>query len=195
MNILSKIESIVAALKAGQTMLYETDTVWGIGCDATNMAAVQKVYNIKQRIDSKALIVLVSDSEQLKVYVEKLPKTAIELLVQNKERPTTIIYPKARNLAKNLLASDGSIAIRIPRSNVFLKDFLLKFGKPIVSTSANISGQPTPLSFENISDLIKNEVDFVVQEMDFVAQKKGTAPKPSRIIKLEMDGRVRVIRE
>lgn len=175
-------------LKSGGLLLYPTDTVWGIGCDATDENAVKKVYQLKQRDDSKALVCLVKDVKMLSKYVENIPDRALEYLKQT-QRPTTIIYPKAKHLAKNLIAQDGSIAIRICNTE-FCQNLFDEFDKPIVSTSANISGKPTPKDFMDIQHEILSGVDYVVNLHD---QKSET--KPSRIIKFDNHGQVQIIRD
>lgn len=159
-------------LKNGGIILYPTDTIWGIGCDATNEVAVKRVYELKHREDSKAMLVLLDDVGKLASYVE-VPDVAYELLEVN-DKPMTIIYPNAKNLAKNLIAQDRTIGIRIT-SEIFTKSLLYRFRKPIVSTSANISGEPSPRCFAEISDAVKTAVDYVV---DF-RQEETTNPAPS----------------
>ena len=184
----AEINTALHTLKQGGLILYPTDTVWGIGCDATNPDAVKKVYQLKQRVDSKALICLVADDRMLKKYVKKVPETALNIIeVTNK--PITIIYDEAQNLANNLIADDGSIAIRIPDDD-FCYWLSRKFNGAIVSTSANISGQPTPKSFKEIALEVLKGVDYVVN-----LQKEKICDKPSSIIKLTNDGIVTIIRE
>ena len=175
-------------LKNGGIILYPTDTIWGIGCDATNEAAVKRVYELKLREDSKAMLVLLDDVGKLASYVE-VPDVAYELLEVN-DKPMTIIYPNAKNLAKNLIAQDQTIGIRIT-SETFTKALLYRFRKPIVSTSANISGEPSPRCFAEISDAVKTAVDYVV---DF-RQEETTNPAPSSIIKLGVGGEIQIIRK
>ena len=175
-------------LKASKTILYPTDTVWGIGCDATDVKAVQKVYQLKKRDDSKALICLVKDIDMLSKYVENIPDGALEYLEQT-ERPITIIYPKAKYLAKNLIAEDGSVAMRICQTE-FCQNLLSDFDKPIVSTSANISGTPTPQNFKDIQDEILKGVDYVVNLHD-----NKNKSKPSRIIKFDAEGMLQILRD
>ena len=175
-------------LKNGGIILYPTDTIWGIGCDATNEAAVKRVYELKLREDSKAMLVLLDDVGKLASYVE-VPDVAYELLEVN-DKPMTIIYPNAKNLAKNLIAQDRTIGIRIT-SEIFTKSLLYRFRKPIVSTSANISGEPSPRCFAEISDAVKTAVDYVV---DF-RQEETTNPAPSSIIKLGVGGEIQIIRK
>ena len=175
-------------LKNGGIILYPTDTIWGIGCDATNEVAVKRVYELKHREDSKAMLVLLDDVGKLASYVE-VPDVAYELLEVN-DKPMTIIYPNAKNLAKNLIAQDRTIGIRIT-SEIFTKSLLYRFRKPIVSTSANISGEPSPRCFAEISDAVKTAVDYVV---DF-RQEETTNPAPSSIIKLGVGGEIQIIRK
>lgn len=183
-----EIEKVLEILNQGGLILYPTDTVWGIGCDATNPEAVKKIYELKQREDSKSLICLAVDDRMLKNYIIEIPKVALELIdIANK--PTTIVYDNAKNLASNLIAEDGTIAFRIP-DDEFCYWLLRKFNKPIVSTSANISGQPTPKSFKEISNDILKGVDYVVN-----LHHEKICNKPSSIIKLGNDGTVKIIRE
>src|SRR6185436_15905446 len=153
MNVTEKIKEeakkAVEILKAGGTILYPTDTIWGIGCDATNETAVKKIFEIKKREESKSLIVLIDAAEKLNKYVKDVPAVAWDL-VEFSEKPLTIVYAGAVNMAKNLLSNDGTVAIRVVK-NDFCVELLRKFGKPVVSTSANISGEETPLSFNGIS--------------------------------------------
>lgn len=182
------INQSLQILMQGGLILYPTDTVWGIGCDATNPEAVEKVFKLKQRHDSKALICLVADDRMLSKYIKKIPDVAYDILDVSEE-PITIIYDDARQLAHNLIAADNSIAIRIPNDE-FCFQLLRKFNKPIVSTSANISGQPTPNSFKEISKEIIKGVDYVVN-----LHRDKICAKPSSIIKLSNDGKVQVIRK
>ena len=183
-----EVEKAIEILKNGGLILYPTDTVWGIGCDATNPDAVKKIYNLKQREDSKSLICFAVDERMLKSYVTEIPEVALDIIeVANK--PTTIVYDKAKNLANNLIAQDGTVAFRIP-DDEFCYWLLRKFNKPIVSTSANISGEPTPKSFKEISSDILKGVDYVVN-----LQRDKHCDKPSSIIKLSNDGTFKIIRE
>ena len=181
------IDDVVNNLKQGKTILYPTDTVWGIGCDATNEVAVKKIYQLKKREESKSLIILVSSIEMLIEYLEEIPKKAIKVL-NSSDKPTTIIYKNPINLAKNTIASDNTIAIRIPQ-NDFCIQLINQFGKPIVSTSANISGQATPKSFSEISKAILESVDYVVD-----LHQDKLSEKSSKILKI-VDDSVIVIRE
>ena len=175
-------------LSEGGLILYPTDTVWGIGCDASNAEAVKKVFQLKQREDNKALICLVADDRMLNKYIKKIPEVAYEIL-EISEAPITIIYDEPQNLAPNLIGSDDTIAIRIPNDD-FCFQLLRRFNGAIVSTSANISGEPTPTSFKEISPDILKGVDYVV---NLHHEKINT--KPSSIIKLSNDGKVKIIRK
>lgn len=179
---------IINTLKQGKTILYPTDTVWGIGCDATNEVAVKKIYQLKNREESKSLIILVSSIQMLKDYLEEIPQKAIEIL-NNLEKPTTIIYNNPKNVAKNTIASDNTIAIRIAQDD-FCVQLIQKFGKPIVSTSANISGEPTPKSFLEISKTILQSVDYIVA----LHQNKVTE-KSSTILKITENNEIKIIRK
>lgn len=187
-NFEKDIEQCLQVLRDGGLILYPTDTVWGIGCDATNEAAVQKVYALKQRPDEKAMIVLVADERDVLQHVAA-PDPAVFDYLEKMTKPTTVIYNNAIGLADNLIGNDGSIAIRICQE-VFCKHLIKRFRKPIVSTSANISGQPTAPLFTGISDAIKTGVDYVVQ----YRQDDTTIAMPSAIIKWNTDGTVVVIR-
>ena len=183
-----EIINCLNTLKQGGLILYPTDTVWGIGCDATNAEAVSKIYKLKQREDSKAMICLVADDRMLKKYVKQIPEAAYDLL-DITEEPITIIYDAPQNMAKNLIASDDSIAIRIPNDD-FCFQLLRRFNGAIVSTSANVSGEPTPQSFKEISHDILKGVDYVVN-----LHREKICTKPSSIIKLSNDGKVKIIRQ
>lgn len=175
-------------ITSGGTILYPTDTIWGFGCDATNAKAVRRIYAIKKRSDSKSMLVLVSGLEMLEKYVESIPDQALEI-ISSAVKPTTIIYPGARNLASNLLAEDGSVGIRIT-SDEFCNKLLAKTGLPIVSTSANISGNPAPSSFKTIESGLLQKVDHVVDWR----QNENTPSSPSSIVKLDKDGRAIILR-
>lgn len=181
------IEQCLRALKSGGLILYPTDTVWGIGCDATNKEAVAKVYALKQRSDSKALIVLVADERDVLQYTAA-PDLAVFDYLQTVSKPTTVIYEGAIGLAENLVASDGSIGIRIC-DEAFCKHLIKRFRKPLVSTSANISGEPSPRIFSEIHDQIKNGVDYTVH----YRQNDTRIAAPSSVIKWE-NGRLIVLR-
>ena len=183
-----EVRKACEVLKNGGIILYPTDTIWGIGCDPTNELAVKRIYELKHREDNKAMLVLLDDVGKLASYVE-VPDVAYELLEVN-DKPMTIIYPNAKNLAKNLIAQDRTIGIRIT-SEAFTKALLYRFRKPIVSTSANISGEPSPKCFAEISDAVKSVVDYVV---DF-RQEETSNPAPSSIIKLGVGGEIQIIRK
>ncbi len=185
----TEIKKTLDVLYSGGIILYPTDTIWGIGCDATNEKAVQKVYEIKKRSDSKSMLVLIDEAARIPSYVNEMPELAWDL-IELSEKPLTIIYPAAKNLAKNLIAEDGSIGIRVSREK-FTRELIRRFRKPIVSTSANISGKPAPVFFDEISDEIKSAVDYVVN----YRQDDLTKASPSGIIKLGVNGEVKVIRE
>ena len=176
-------------MREGGVILYPTDTVWGIGCDATNEDAVRRVYEIKQRQDSKAMLVLVDSSVKVDFYVRDVPEVAWDL-IDLADKPLTIIYSGARNLAANLLAEDGSVGIRVTNEE-FSKRLCQQFRKAIVSTSANISGQPSPKNFSEISEEVKSAVDYIVG----YRQEEMSSPKPSSIIKLGKGGVIKIIRE
>ncbi|MEO9893490.1 L-threonylcarbamoyladenylate synthase [Aurantibacter sp.] len=185
--MIDEINKAVDVLKNGGLILYPTDTVWGIGCDATNEEAVKKVYELKKRNDSKALICLVANDFMLERHVTSVPEVAWDI-IDITDKPTTIIYDNPKDIAKNLLADDNTLAIRVA-SDKYCQYLINKFKKPIVSTSANISGSPTPKSFNEISDEILKGVDYVV---NLNREKKNGAP--SAIIKLANDGTVKIIR-
>lgn len=176
-------------MREGGVILYPTDTVWGIGCDATNEDAVRRVYEIKQRQDSKAMLVLVDSSVKVDFYVRDVPEVAWDL-IDLADKPLTIIYSGARNLAANLLAEDGSVGIRVTNEE-FSKRLCQQFRKAIVSTSANISGQPSPANYSEITEELKSMVDYVVG----YRQEEMGHPKPSSIIKLDKGGVIKIIRE
>ena len=182
------IKKACQVMQEGGVILYPTDTIWGIGCDATNEEAVRRVYEIKRRADSKAMLVLVDSAVKVDFYVQDVPPVAWDLL-DVADKPLTIIYSGARNLAPNLLAEDGSVGIRVTAEE-FSKSLCFRFRKAIVSTSANVSGEPSPRTFSEISDDIKSAVDYIVSAR---RDEKGSA-KPSSIIKLGQGGEVKIIR-
>ena len=183
-----EIQRCIAVLKRGGTILYPTDTIWGIGCDATNFKAVEKIYKVKRRSETKSLIILVDDPTKIEHYVKEIPVITWDLM-ENIDRPITIIYPNARNLPKNVIAEDNSIAIRIVR-NEFCIRLIREFGKPIVSSSANVSGEPAPLVFRRVSENMRKSVDYVVNLYQDLLQEV----RPSRIIKLKENGEFNIIR-
>lgn len=184
-----EIKKACEVLQKGGVILYPTDTVWGIGCDATNEEAVRRVYEIKKRADSKAMLVLVDSPVKVDFYVKDVPVVAWDL-IEMATRPLTIIYDGARNLAPNLIAEDGSVGIRVTNEE-FSRQLCFRFRKAIVSTSANISGEPAAAVFSEISEEILNAVDYVV---DYRREETGH-PKPSSIIRLGVGGVVKIIRE
>jgi L-threonylcarbamoyladenylate synthase len=176
-------------VRCGGLLLYPTDTLWGIGCDATNAQAVEKIFALKQRAESKSLIVIADSMTMVERYMQRVPSVAYDL-VDAALQPLTIIYPQAVGLAPNAIAADGSIAIRVVQ-HAFCRALLRRFGKPVVSTSANISGAPAPATFRDISDTIKQGVDFIVPAL----MDKGATGKPSAILKLGLTGEVQIIRK
>ena len=184
-----EVDSAAKALKDGDIILYPTDTVWGLGCDATRDDAIQRIFDLKRRDDSKSVIVLVSDADMLARYVRQIPPMAIDLLEVN-DKPMTIIYPEGIGLSAKVIAEDGSVAIRIPQ-NEFCVEMIRRFGKPIVSTSANISGQETPGCFAEINAEIIDSVDYIAEP----SLEEGSTGSSSQIIKIGMNGEVKVIRE
>ncbi|WP_417445010.1 L-threonylcarbamoyladenylate synthase [Joostella sp.] len=183
-----EIKKTLEVLNNGGLILYPTDTVWGIGCDATNEEAIKKVYKLKQRDDSKALICLVSDTRMLQKYVYEIPDAAYDI-VELADRPTTIIYDQPINVAKNLVAEDNTLAIRVA-SDEFCQKLIRQFKRPLISTSANISGKPTPKSFSEISKEILKGVDYVVN-----LHREKSNGAPSSIIKVGNDAIVKIIRK
>ncbi|MBB3186042.1 L-threonylcarbamoyladenylate synthase [Microbacter margulisiae] len=184
-----EMKKCLEVLRTGGVILYPTDTVWGLGCDATNEAAVKKVYEIKKREDSKALLLLVDHIGKLQSYVDEIPALAFDI-IEMSDKPITVIYSQGKNLAKNVLAEDGSIGIRVT-NELFSKTLCERFRRPIVSTSANVSGEKTPHNFAQISDEILKAVDYVVQ----YRQNDFTEASASSIIKLGPGSYVKVIRE
>lgn len=188
----SDLEEAVRVLREGGVIVYPTDTVWGIGCDATNEEAVQKIYSLKHRADTKSMLVLLDAPGKLQGYVEEIPEAAWDLLEctsDGKQRPMTIIYPNARNLAKNLIAEDGSIGIRIT-GEAFSKALCERLKRPIVSTSANISGEPTAKNFSQISQQVLAQADYVCQYRRDDEEEK----QPSSIVKLGLHNEIQIIR-
>lgn len=188
MTLKEEIDNALVVLKKGGIILYPTDTVWGIGCDATNAEAVDKIFKLKNRDDKKSMICLVSDFKMLNEYIEDVPEVAYDIL-KYADKPTSIIYDDPIRVAENLIAEDNSLAMRVPKDD-FCKKLIQKLRKPLVSTSANISGSSTPQSYAEIDPLILEGVDYVV---NLYRDKKSG--KPSAIIKLKNDGSVKVIRK
>ncbi len=183
------LKKAVEVLKNGGVILYPTDTIWGIGCDATNPEAVQRIYEIKKREDSKSMLVLMENPALLERYVDDVPEVAWDL-VEITTTPLTVIYQNAKNLAKNLIANDGSIGIRFTKEK-FTNQLLQRFRRPLVSTSANISGEKSAAFFDEISDEIKSSVDYIVE----FRQDDTNPAQPSSIIKLGSGGKIDIIRK
>jgi L-threonylcarbamoyladenylate synthase len=182
------VQQAVQTLHAGGLILYPTDTVWGIGCDATNAAAVAKIFALKRRTDRRSLIVLMIDSSMLRRHIVQLPAAASRA-AEAATTPLTIIYPQARNLAENVPAADGSVAVRLVR-HPFCEQLIRSFGQPLVSTSANISGQPAPVGFADIDGAIRCGCDFIVPPV-----YEGTPTRrPSSIIKIGLHEEIEIIR-
>ena len=177
------------ALRGGGVILYPTDTVWGLGCDATNEEAVARVFAIKRRSEAKSLVLLAADLDMVARYVKVIPQMAIDLVEVN-DAPMTNIYPGAQYLAPNVVAEDGSVGIRIPLGG-FCLDLVRRLRRPLVSTSANISGEPTPARFSEIPEAIRSAVDYVVPPRF----DQGATGKASQIIRLGLDGEVEIIRK
>ena len=188
MNLENEIKKSVELLKKGKIILYPTDTIWGIGCDATNSKAVQRIYKIKGRNAKKSMIILLESADKIEQYIDNVPPIAYDL-IRNSASPLTIVYPNAKNLAKSLIASDGTIAIRIVKGR-YSGAVLKELDRPLVSTSANISGQPPATLFHQISNEIINSVDYVVEAF----RNRVRAIKPSTIIKLEESGKFTILR-
>ncbi|WP_459190422.1 L-threonylcarbamoyladenylate synthase [Parabacteroides sp. APC149_11_2_Y6] len=186
--MIEDIKKACEVLRAGGLILYPTDTIWGIGCDATNEEAVKKVYELKKRSDNKAMLVLTDSPVKLETYVSEIPDIAWDL-IEVADKPLTIIYSNAKNLANNLLGEDGSVGIRVTNEE-FSRRLCESFRKPLVSTSANVSGEPSPANFSEISEEVKNGVDYIVGYRQDDMQKAS----PSNIIKLGAGGLVQIIR-
>lgn len=194
-----QLNAAVQVMREGGVILYPTDTIWGIGCDATNPEAVAKVYQIKRRSEAKSLVLLASDLDMVAKYIREVPSIAVDLVEVN-DKPMTLVYPEAIagepgapgdrwHLAYNAVAEDGSVGIRIPLAE-FCRQLAFKLGRPVVSTSANISGEPSPQKWSEISEEIKSAVDFSVSR-SLDTESTGLA---SQIIKVEVDGQVKIIR-
>lgn len=204
MDTAQSIQEAVKVLKSGGVILYPTDTIWGIGCDATSPEAVARVYEIKRRPDSKSLVLLASDMDMVARYVREIPSIAVDLVEVN-DRPMTLIYPEGiageapkdgqkavadrHLLAYNTIAEDGSVGIRVPLVD-FCKDLVSRLGRPLVSTSANISGEPSPRTFDEIPQEIKDAVDYILEP----SLEKESTGLASQIIKVGMDSTVQIIR-
>jgi len=183
------VTASLAALRTGGLILYPTDTIWGIGCDATNEEAVKKVFALKQRPEKKSLVILLADVKDLLKYVAH-PDPAIADLIASFDRPTTVIYEGALDLAPSVINEDGTVAIRLVQ-DPFCRHLVKRLRKPLVSTSANLSGQPSPAFYADIDPAVKSGVDYVVS----YRQEDNTPKQPSRIVKLLKDGTLQIIRE
>ncbi|MDX8341589.1 L-threonylcarbamoyladenylate synthase [Draconibacterium sp. IB214405] len=183
------LKKAVEVLKSGGIILYPTDTIWGIGCDATNVEAVKRIYEIKKRKDSKRMLILMENPALLDRYVDEVPDVAWDL-VEISTTPLTVIYPGAKNLAANLIAEDGSIGIRFTKEE-FTTKLLQRFRRPIVSSSANISGEKSPTCFDDVADEIKDGVDYIVE----YRQDDRIPAKPSSVIKLGPSGQIDILRK
>ena len=188
MSFQEDISAALTALRSNGVILYPTDTIWGIGCDATSQVAVEKIFRIKSRDENKSLLILVNSEQMLERYVHDIPETAFELLTVTDE-PLTIIYPKGKNLARGVCSEDGSVGIRICRDD-FCNQLISLFRKPIVSTSANLSGLPAPKSFTDIDKELTDSVDYVVNYRQNDRRKQTASP----VIKFNIDGTIKIIR-
>lgn len=199
-NMTDCMKETLEVLRKGGIILYPTDTVWGLGCDASDPEAVARIFAIKHRSDSKSLVLLASDLDMVARFVKEVPDMSVQLVEVN-DRPMTIIYPEAiaaetgqpadrHFLAHNVVAEDGSVGIRIPKMD-FCIDLVRRFGRPIVSTSANISGEPTPKTFAEISEPIKDAADYIVDP----ALESGATGQSSSIIKVGVDSEIQIIRK
>ena len=188
-EIAEDIRTAVQTLRKGGIILYPTDTIWGIGCDAANEEAVRRIFQLKRREDSKAMICLVDSANRMQRYLRQVPDVAWDL-VEYADKPLTLILDGAVNLAPSLIAEDGSIGLRVTRENIS-HELCYRFERAIVSTSANISGEPSPACFNEISEEIKQGVDYIMHSR----QNDLSKSKPSQIIKLSLDGQIQIIRK
>ena len=188
-EIAEDIKTAVQTLRQGGLILYPTDTIWGIGCDASNEEAVRRIFRLKQREDSKAMICLVDSADRMQRYLRQVPDVAWDL-IEYAEKPLTIILDGATGLAPSLTGEDGSVGLRVTRENIS-HELCYRFQKAIVSTSANISGQPSPACFAEVADEIKQGVDYIMRSR----QNDTSKAKPSQIIKLSLDGRIQILRK
>ena len=187
--MVKEIELAAEALKKGQVILYPTDTIWGLGCDPRNDGAVKEIFSIKQRDDSKALILLINEIGRLYDYVLDIPPVAWDI-VEYAEKPLTVVYPKGKNVAGAILGEDGSIAIRLTKDE-FCKKLINRFGGAIVSTSANISGEPSPSNYSEVAEHVKNKAGYIVN----YRREELKMASPSTIIKLELNGEIKFLRK
>jgi len=183
------IKESLITLRNGGIILYPTDTIWGLGCDATNPSAIEKIFRIKSRSGSKSLLVLVNGEQMLDRYVKDIPEISYELTGVSDD-PLTIIYPEGKNLAEGVCSDDGSVGIRICRDE-FCNELITRFKKPIVSTSANLSGNPSPENFSTIEKSVIDQVDYVVKYRQNDRQKQSASP----VIKIELNGTIKIIRQ
>lgn len=183
-----EIEASIKVLENKGTIVYPTDTIWGLGCDATSEEAVEKIFEVKDRSKEKSLIILLDDDRKLNKYVRNIPEVAWDIL-DSADTPITIVYPEGINLPKQLMAEDGSVAIRIVKEG-FVHQLVKRYKKPIVSTSANISGEPSPINREDISDIVLKKVNHVVN-----LPSNSKKAKSSSILKLQIDGQIEIIRK
>jgi L-threonylcarbamoyladenylate synthase len=188
-KIHSEIINCVEVLKKGGLILYPTDTIWGIGCDATNEKAVDRIFKLKRREERKSMIILLDNEMKLSSYVSQIPEVAYDL-IEYAEKPLTLIYDHAKNLAPNIIAEDHTVGIRITKDE-FCRKLIERFRKPIVSTSANISGENPPSDFSEISEHIKSGVDYIVD----LRQEEPGKNSPSTIIRLKANGEIKIIRK
>lgn len=184
-----EIDAALEVIRKGGLILYPTDTIWGIGCDATNADAVQRIYALKKRADNKSMIVLIEDAARLNRHVKEVPDVAWDL-VELADQPLTIIYPGAMHLAANVVAEDGSIGIRVCQDE-FCRQLIRRFNKPLVSTSANVSGQAHAACFDDISEEIKKGVDYIVNHRRDDKSRRA----PSSVIKISLNGQITILRK
>lgn len=188
-ELIRAVQAAEEEILLGNVILYPTDTVWGIGCDAESAQAVRKVFEVKKREESKSMIILVADEEMLKHYVEEVP-VGFSKLLEEQEKPTTYVLEKAKNLPAEVVASDGTVAVRVVEDE-FCRRLIRQVGRPLISTSANVSGEPAPASFADISEAIREGVDYVVPWR----QDEKIEAKPSRVVKISSKGEQQVLRE
>lgn len=188
-EMMADIDKAVEAMKKGGVILYPTDTVWGIGCDATDAEAIKRIYAIKRRDDHKALITLVSDLAMLERTVDSVPDVAYDL-IEYSDRPVTVVYDRGVGVSHELMGDDGTLAVRLT-SEPFSAQLCRRLGRPVVSTSANVSGEPTAATFAGISDKIKNAVDYVCLSR----REENSTSKPSMVIRLSVDGKFKILRK
>ncbi len=184
-----EVKKALDVINQGGIILYPTDTIWGLGCDATNTEAIQKIYALKQRAQEKSMIILLDTENKLESYIREVPAIAYDL-IEFTENPLTLVMPGAKNISPALIAADGSVGVRVS-THPFCQQLIQRLRKPLVSTSANISGQPSPQNFSQVSDEIINGVDYVVN----LDQHDLSIKKPSTIMRLEPDGKFKFIRK